>query len=313
MPDDLNAGGTGGGQGGANAGGGSAPLTPAGGTGGTPSGGAGGQGAPPGTGGAPAAGTPAWFDTFSPENKGFVELKGFKDPQTVVDAYRNLEKHLGVPKERLLRLPENMADEKAMAEIHTRLGRPEKADGYDVTVPEGMDKSFAEWARGQFHGLGLTKSQGDKLAAGWNERVAAQMTAFQESQGAAADQQKTALRQEWGAAFDQNVKQVAQFAEAAGVSPEQAQSIAQAIGVDGLNKMFLGIMTKFGVTLGEHGFHGGEGGGGNSFGVLTPNAAMARIRELGQDQDWTKKYLGGDIKAKAEMERLHRWAYPESQ
>src|SRR5690606_18358521 len=68
-----------------------------------------------------------WTSGFSDDLKGFVQNKGFKDPASVLDSYRNLEKLMGTPKERLLRLPENMDDANAMGEIYTRLGRPQTA------------------------------------------------------------------------------------------------------------------------------------------------------------------------------------------
>jgi hypothetical protein len=44
--------------------------------------------------------------------------------------------------------------------------------------------------------------------------------------------------------------------------------------------------------------------------MLTPVGAQTRIKQLQGDKDWTAKYLGGNIQARAEMERLMQMAYP---
>ena len=53
-----------------------------------------------------------------------------------------------------------------------------------------------------------------------------------------------------------------------------------------------------------------EGGADSGFGPSV-EAARARIEGLKADPAWTKRYLGGDEAAKAELQRLMRAAYPE--
>ena len=74
---------------------------------------------------APAA--PAdWTAGLPEEMKGYVQNKGFKDPSAVVESYRNFEKLMGVPQDRMIKLPEKAEDKAAWDSIYNRLGRPEK-------------------------------------------------------------------------------------------------------------------------------------------------------------------------------------------
>lgn len=273
------------------------------------SGAAGGAGA--GNGGGQATGD-SWINGLTPEDKGYVELKGFKDPASVVNSYRNLEKLHGVPKERLLKLPEKMDDDAAMAEVFNRLGRPEKPEGYELKEFEAQNKDLAAWVRSQFHGLGLTKAQGEKFAKAWlaktAESLTAEHTAAETAAKEAAQQQQAKLKETWGAAFDQNSKVVADFKKAIGMDPETAAAFDQALGADVSAKFLHAIVEKFGIKLGEDTYRGDEGGGGNSFGILSPDAARARLEELKSDQTWIQQWYKGDQAKRAEFDRLTRWA-----
>lgn len=255
--------------------------------------------------------TPPWFSSFADEGvRGYVESKGFKSAEALAQSYKNLEGLHSVGPERLLKLPEKLDDDKALEAIFGKLGRPEKPEGYDVKVPEGAPEDFAGWARGQFHGLGLTKRQGDKLALAWNARMTDIMTKHDEGRKTSVNQQVEKLKQEWGAAYDQNKGLVEKLAKASGLSDEQATGMAEVLGVDGLYKMLHGMISKFGIKLEEPDFKG-TGGEGNNFGVLTPSGAKAKMDSLMKDPEWSKRYLEGGTAELDEMRQLIQWANPE--
>lgn len=249
----------------------------------------------------------AWYKDMPEDVRGYVELKGFKDAKSVVESYRNAEKLLSVPQDRILKLPEKM-DDASMREIHKRLGMPEKADGYEVKVPAGLNPDFANWAKGLFHEAGLSKAQGDRIAAKWTERVT---TLNSDSEKAFADQhvaQIDGLKKEWGAAYDQNNAIAKTMANKLGLTDEVGEKISRAIGVDALNKMLVGITEKFGIKFGEDDFHGAHNAG-NDFGALSPGAAKARLAELSADKEWVSRYTNGKPGSaeRNEMDRLQRW------
>lgn len=247
-----------------------------------------------------------WTTGLSDDLRGYVETKGFKDPSAVLDSYRNLEKLTGVPKERLLRLPENLEDADGMKEIYGRLGRPEAPDGYKIEVPEGASKDFSEWAQKSFHDLGLSKAQGEKLANNWNEYVK-NLTEAETTQAAQKIEADTnALKKEWGQAYEQELGKAKQAAREFGLTAEVIDQLETSMGFAGVMKFF----NKIGSKLGEAPFVSGDSR--RSFdGVMTPAAALNKIASLKQDTEWVKRYSGGDVAAREQFEKLHQMAYPE--
>lgn len=278
-------------------------ATPAttGGQGGTPPGN---TGTPPTGGGSGGGAAAPWFGTVPDDIKGFIESKGWDGVPTVVDSYRNLEKFMGVPKERLLRLPDK-ADSPEWNDVYNRLGRPEKADGYGLKPVENDPRSadFVKWAGDQFHKLGLTKTQGESLVGQWSEYQNQIRTQANEQSAGESHQQLASLKQEWGNAFQEKVARNGQFLETIGVDKNQAMLLEIAFGVDGAAKMVDNIITKFGIQLGEHNFR--TGGGNNSFGgSMTPTLAAQKKAELLSTPEWKAKYLDGSQQHIQEMLRL---------
>ncbi|TXG77639.1 hypothetical protein E6Q11_02600 [Candidatus Dojkabacteria bacterium] len=252
---------------------------------------------------APAAPPPSDWVASLPENlRGYAQLKQFKDPSAVVDAYQNLEKLHGVPRERLLKLPEK-PDAPEWNDVYGKLGRPEKADDYKIDIPkEHGDENFAKWAKGAFHELGLSKTQAEKLAGKWNEYMTNGAQQSKQQMAMQGEQQLKALEQEWGAAYDTKLTEAYVAMEKLGV----VDAIAAIPDAAARAKAFRAF-AEVGSKLGEAEFH--TGGKNSSFGnVLTPAAARAKIAQLGNDQEFTTKYLNGDMKAVEEFTNLHKWA-----
>jgi hypothetical protein len=256
--------------------------------------------ATPGT--APASTSSDWTTGFNDELKGYVQNKGFKDPSSVLDSYRNLEKAIGVPSERLIKLPADQNDPAAMAEVYAKLGRPGKPDDYKIDVPQGQGDDFAKWARGTFHELGLTAPQAEVLSKKWNELQAQMGQAQSQSQEATFTQQRESLKREWGAAYEQNAKVVDKAAQALGIDAQTLDALKSSMGVDKAMKFLHSIGSK---TL-EDSFVSGKDG--SQFGVMTPEAAKSRISQLRNDPDFSSRYLRGESNAINEMSRLHEMA-----
>jgi len=261
---------------------------------------------------APAATPATWYDGFDPDMKGWMENKGLtkvdagKALEMALTGHRNIEKYMGVPAEKLLRLPDfDKADKAEMDQFYGKLGRPADANGYEIPVPQGMPTDFAEAAKAKFHELGLTAKQAKALAE-WNNEYAAQVQSGMSAQHESTIKaQQDALRREWGQAYDQNDviagKVIDAAARAGGLSPDDLKAMTNALGFDKTMKMFAGL----GVGLGEHGF---VDGGSASSGIMTPAAAKAQIKQLTNDQDFLKQRLAGNQEANAKWRRLHEMA-----
>lgn len=246
-----------------------------------------------------------WYGKFPDELKGFVQTKGFKDPLSVVDSYRNLEKLMGGPKERLIRLPDK-ADAPEWDDVYSKLGRPATAKDYALEIPAGVDPEFGKWAADNFHKLGVTKTQGESLIKAWNQRMAGAVQAQTSAQSAQIEADGKSLQKEWGAAFEQNATVVDNVAAKFGMSAEQLQGLRDVMGAAGAMKFLHNIGTK----MGEHNFVTPDSGN-SGFGALTPEAARQQIAALKSDPSFVKNYLAGEIQAKQKMEQLHRMAYHE--
>jgi hypothetical protein len=271
--------------------------------------------AAPGTTAAPAAPAAAttttavapsgnWYDGFPEETKGYVQNKGWKDPSATVESYRNLEKLVGAPPEQIIKLPKSDAPPEAWNDVWNRLGRPTEPKGYGFQAPEGDTSGFSDWAGKTFHELGIPESMGKQLAAKFGEFQQSVMAKQQEGQQANVAAEASALKTKWGAAHDQNV----------GVARMAAQNLGlDGATIDGLESVmgFAKVMELFhtlGSRMGEGNFvTGGTQGVG---GILSPEQAMNKIQALRRDPEWSNKYLKGDAGARAEMEKLHKWAYP---
>lgn len=256
---------------------------------------------------APQAPAPTdWTTGLSDELRGYVQNKGFKDPASALDSYRNLEKLMGAPKERLLKLPEG-DDPAAWKEVYERLGRPADPKEYQVAPPKGVDDpEYVNWARETFHELGLPKKQAEALAQKLAERAESQMSAKAEAYQTNVAQSEAQLKKEWGAAFEQNLNIAKNAARAFGMSPELIDKLEASMGFEGVMK----FMHQVGSKVGEGSYVAGENRQ-SGFGVMTPEAAQQRIRDLRSDASFIQRYTAGGATEKQEMERLHRWAYPE--
>lgn len=252
----------------------------------------------------PAADAP-WYASIQDESiRGYAEVKGWKDPAAAIDSYRNLEKLRGVPENELARIPKE-GDADAWNQFYSKLGRPESPDGYQLATPEGDDGAFAKAAAAWMHEAGLSPAQAKLLNEKNNEYLAGQVKAYNDQIAAQQDLEMSELKTEWGAAFDQNTEIARRGAKQFGVTEEQMEQLESAMGT----KAMLQFFNNIGSKLGEHKAEG-MGGGDASF-KLSPAAAQERIRMLGQDPEWSKKYLAGGANERAEMERLQRFAYPQ--
>lgn len=304
-----------GGAGGAGGAAAAAANGAAGGAGAAGSGGAGGAGGS-GSGAITVNGggkeTPNWTDSFDADMKDFVTQRGFKDPKTVVESFRNLEKLRGIPLDRLLEMPDPKANPETadakMKTIYEKLGKPANPDGYGLKPKDDKNPEFTNWAKEAFHKLNLTTAQGQELVKQFNE-FNERMEGDANAQHALKVQEQVGnLRKEWGAAYNQNVARAQSAYRQFGIPDAAIDSLEKSIGFDGVIKMFHKLSTQ----VGEQDFISGDGGNG-SFGdgmQLTPEQANARIKALKQDSDWSARYLKGDVRAKQEMDRLMKMANP---
>lgn len=252
---------------------------------------------------APATATD-WTTGFNDEVKGYVQNKGFKDPGQVIESYRNVEKLLGGPREKLIRLPDNMDDQAAMGEIYSKLGRPPTAQEYKISAQKGADPELSKFMEETFFKANLSTKQAEAIAAEYNKHLAGKATKETEAYDVKFKEQEANLKRDWGMAHDQNIAKAKQAAREFGVEANIVEAMEQSAGYDKTMKFFADIGSK----MGESSFHANSGP--NQF-ALTPEAARNKIATLRQDSAFSKRVLAGDIGAKAEWDNAHKMAYPD--
>ena len=254
--------------------------------------------------------SPSWTEGLAEDAQGYVENKGWKGADQMLDSYRNLEKAMGAPGESVLTLPKDAEDSEAWGAVYSKLGRPEDAAGYELSgpeVPEGgidLTPDLANWA----HEAGLSKTQAQSIYAKYNGRLeeATQQFEQQRAERNASDEQ--ALRKEWGNAWEENIAAGTRFRQKFGLDDAKMDKLESALGLRGL----LELSAEIGRGLGEHqGMPGEDNGAGSQFG-MTPAAAQLKIKELMSDETFKSQYLDKGLpEAKARMGRLFALAHPE--
>ena len=277
---------------------------------------AGGVAAPPaaGSGGEPAA-NPGAFDWtkagLDTDSMALVNDRQWKGVPDVLTSYRNLEKLIGVPPERILKLPGDKDPAESWGSVYDRLGRPKAATDYKIPLPEGDSGEFAKSIAPIFHEAGLSQAQVQKIAERHNALMGEQIKKATEATKAAQEKEIVELKSEWGHDYEKNNDTVDRAAAAFGMTKEHATALKQAMGPKAAMKFLYAIGSKIAV---EGQFVSGEKGGGGGFESMTPEIAQAKITANVKDRSFMERFNSADPvvrgDARKEMERLHQFAYP---
>lgn len=264
-----------------------------------------GTGTPEGTG--QGTGQPVYHTDYSDDVKGWLDNRGMLtlSPEEAltkaINGHMNAEKSLGVPPERRIDLPADMAVEGAMDSVYNRLGRPEASEGYEFAGADTKDKPFDDFFRKAAHSAGMSKAHADAMYQGFKQFIGDVQgsTAADAAIQSKADEQD--LMKEWGATFTRNTNIAKAAANKMGVTPDQFAKIQEGLGNNETMKLFQAI----GAGFGEDPFVENDTGLGPD-GPTTPEGASETIKELMKDEGWKALYLAGDVAARKKMDNLQR-------
>ena len=260
---------------------------------------AGPEGAGPGAGSAgagdggaanpPAGGGDApWYESLGldDEAKAFLAKTGYTDARSAVKSFIAAEKKLGIPPDRLLRLPEGSPAQNPedFAEIFKALGLPDDAKGYDLHGVDGVfdftdDAEKAAVAEG-LHKAGILPHQAQAiLETVYAPLMQAQMERTDAQIREAYEKGEAALKAEWGAKYEDNLNL------ASAVAAKLPEDFRERLAASGLNND--PVMIKLLAELGEaktesQGLPGRQDGG--SAGRRTPAEVEAALAEF--DRKW---------------------------
>jgi hypothetical protein len=241
---------------------------------------------------APPAAPVAWYASAEPEIAGFIQNKGVGSKDAAAAAielakqYANLEKMRGVPADRLLTLPLDPTQPGAMDPIYEKLGRPARAEEYGLkTAEDKSDADYVKWASDTFHKIGLTKAQAEAIDVALRGMVTEYEAKTEEAAKLAKQADIQKLQQEWGATYDANINLAKQAAAKVGAAPAEIAALTEALGSD---SAVLRLFQRIGKGFAEPSFVTGQSG--SATGVMTPEQAAAKVKELKGDPEFVKLY-----------------------
>lgn len=264
---------------------------------------------PPGTDTAAPPAASAWMTGLDAELVGVAQTKGWHDKpadvaaREAIKSFREAEKYIGVPADRILRLPAEGDAEGAKA-FWQRLGAPADASGYTfegLKFADGsdLDDGFVNHIRSTAAELNLPADKARRVAESF-VKFLDQAEGSSTTETAAALQAETeALNKSWGANKEANLFVAKRAAQAAGVSDEEFQALQSTVGGSKMLEMF----RFFGSKMGEDKFIDGQGRGPQ--GAATQEQAVAEKAALMRDQEWVKRYLAGGVEEIRKMTALN--------
>ena len=257
---------------------------------------------------APANGKPAapvaFAETLPEAIRGEAAFADIKSLDDLAKSYLNAQKLIGVPKDKLLRLPD-APDAAEWGDVWNRLGRPESPDKYDLKTPDGIqeDPAFKNGFLSRAHEAGLNGRQAAQLFDWYIGEATTRMSAAQAEARQRADSQIAALKTEWGTAFDQKLE-TAKLA----LAHYGGEDLAKYLNETGLGNdpRVARMFARMGEQLREDGVIGRGGPAGN---FLSPAEAQQQINKLSADPAFSKAYLDkrhpGHADAVARMQQLY--------
>lgn len=254
----------------------------------------------------PAADARAWLPEEYRQDPTFADLK---DVAGLAKSYKHAATLVGADRAQVLRLPKDPAAPE-WGDVWTRLGRPEKADGYGLKAPGGLPADTLTAISGVFHEAGLSKAQAERIMGWYGDTVTTmQQQQLQAAEAGAAEAVRT-LKQEWGQAYDDHVHAARRAVREIG-GPDFIKLLDET----GLHShpAMVRLMAKIGMERMEPGGLKGGSDGQFSGGRMTPAAARAELSRLKGDREFAGPLMDrnhpGHKAARERWDLLNSMAY----
>lgn len=244
-----------------------------------------------------------WQEVLPDEIKNEPSIKLHKTVDGLAKALINAQRLIGADK---IALPKN-PDDKAIREIHERLGLPKELEKYQIKASENspIPKELVDGFQKAAFEIGLLPGQAEKVVQ-WMEQTENKSQESVNLQAKAAyERNMDTIKSEWGEAYNENVLKAKAALREFGGSEEDVKHIKQTLGA---NPAVLRLLAKAGSTLAEDKVRG-EGSTGS--GAMTPSQALAKIGEI--KSNTAHPYYNANhtdhSAAKLEMKKLYEFAY----
>lgn len=242
------------------------------------------------------------------QNKGWDKLAPDAAAREAIKAHRHAELSLGVPADRVLKLPAADAKPEDWNPVYQRLGAPKEAKEYDFSTVKDkagnpLDADLLEALRAASFENHLSKAAAAALAqkvSGWTDAQGAKAGTIDQAKIA---EEKAALRDSWGKFYDARIIVAKQVAEKFGFTGDMLDVMEGQAGFAKVMK----ALSDIGSAIGEDRF---INPGKAANGAMTKEQAIARKAELFSDSGWVGNaktpgsYLGGDATKNQEFMAL---------
>lgn len=259
--------------------------------------------------GDPPANPPAnWTDDLPDNIKAHPIFKKYGSANEALSAFVDVQKLIGPEK---IIMPGKDADDKEWNErVFSRLGRPEKPEGYvlptDLQIPKDlpMSEKLTQAFREQAHKLGILPKQFQGLYKWFMNEQISQYNDLVTARKGAAEESRKALRTEWGSAFDQNLALGEKVLQTYG-----DENTIKFVTENGLNTdaNFVKFLHKIGKVLSEDQLSGKP----PSL-TMTPEEARSELSKMNADKNhpyWIADHPEHQ-EAMKKRDMLYRLAYP---
>lgn len=218
-----------------------------------------------------------WKASLPEEIRDHKSLDSIKDVGGLAKGYLHAQSMVGADK---VPIPGQWATSDDWNMVYDKLGRPASADGYELTMAEGVeaDADMVEWFKKTSHDVGLSGPQAQKLVTAYNEMQGSRTQLATDAVAQTRNDAELELKREWGQAYDQRIG----YASAV-LQNFEAQDMAELRMADGSllgdNPAVVKLMSKVGQFIaektGEDNFAGSKGSG-----VMAPDEAHSKLREI---------------------------------
>jgi hypothetical protein len=242
---------------------------------------------------------PKWFEGKADaivighlQNRGWADKPVEEVALAAIKAHQEAEKFIGAPADKLIRLPNDRADQEGWAAVYNKLGALKDGErpNFDGISADGkpLPKETQDLATMLAYRTRMNAENAIFAAQEIQKFLNADIKKAVEEFDAKLATQKDNLAKLWGPHYNGN-KIVAENAmRALGVTPEDQTAAEKVVGYDRVMEMFRNI----GSRIGEDKYvSGGNTGGGQQY--RTSESIQARIAELKSDKAWVDRYLNG--------------------
>ena len=234
--------------------------------------------------------------------RGEPSLQSFDSVDKLAKSYVHARKMIGADPNQMLQLPKE-GDEEGWNQVYNRLGRPEKADGYDFDLGDGEQSPDVADFKNVAHQLGLTNDQAKTMLGIYNQISENDLAEEQEQFEQMNVEYLQDIQKEWGDDFNKNSELARRAFQ--NFASEELMDVMKETGLSNHPEV-LKTFARIGQVLSEDNILPGTRG---AIGGMSPVHAEETIATRLADPEFRTAYLDGSNPhhetAVKEMERLH--------